>query len=121
MRELGQFHDGYFDGLQILGADVRVFLRAHGGQEFVLEVGGVLRLRVDGFREGNTILDVLIRNGDEIKVHDIIESYGFEEEANALTKLEELRHRNLVVLEINPSYGATCAILAKSVELLPRL
>lgn len=121
MRELDQFHDGYFDGVQILGADVRVFLRADSGQEFVLEVSGVLRLRVDGFREGNIILDVLIRNDEDITVHDIIDFYGFKEEAKALTKLEELRCKDLAVLEINPSYGASCIILAESVELLPHL
>jgi hypothetical protein len=120
MKEFDQFHDGYLDGLQIQGANVRIFLRADGGQEFVLEVSGVLRPRADGFREGNIIFDVLVRNGDDITVHDIIDCYGFKEEANALTKLEELRRKNPVVLEINPSYGASCTILAESVELFPR-
>jgi hypothetical protein len=121
MREFNQFHDEYLDGLLIEGADAHVFLHTESGQKFVLEVSGVLSLRVDGFRQGNIILDVLIRNGDEITVHDIIGFFEFKEEAKALTKLEEVRSKNLVVLEINPSYGATCTILAESVELLPRL
>lgn len=121
MKKLDQFHDGYFDGLLVQGSGVRVFLRTDGGQEFVLEVSGVLRLRVDGFREGNIILDILIRNNEDITIQDIIDFYGFKEEANALTKLEELRRKNLVVLEINPSFGASCIVLAESVELLPRL
>lgn len=121
MKKLDQFHDGYFDGLLVQGSGVRVFLRTDGGQEFVLEVSGVLRLRVDGFREGNIILDILIRNNEDITIQEIIDFYGFKEEANALTKLEELRRKNLVVLEINPSFGASCIVLAESVELLPRL
>jgi hypothetical protein len=121
MREFHQFHDEYLDGLLIQGADAHVFLRTGSGQKFVLEVSGVLSLILDGFRQGNIILDVLIRNGEEITVHDIVGFYGFKEEAKALAKLEEVRRKNLVVLEINPSYGATCTILAESVELLPRL
>jgi hypothetical protein len=121
MKEFDQFHDGYLDGLLIQGGDVHLFLRTEGGQKFVVEASGVSSLRVDGFRQGNIILDVLIRSGDEITVHDIIGLYEFKEEAKALTKLEEVRRKNLVVLEINPSYGATCTISAESVELVPRL
>jgi hypothetical protein len=119
MPKFDQFHDGYFDGLLIKGATVRVFLRTHGGQEFVLEVIGVSSMKADGFRQGNIIFDVLLRRGDDLTVGDIICLYELEEESKALAKLEEARRKNLVVLEINPSYGASCTILAESVELVP--
>jgi hypothetical protein len=121
MEKFDQFHDGYLDGLLIQGTSVSIFLSAEDRQEFVLEVGGVLSLKVDGFRQGNIIFDVIIRDGDNITIHDIINLFGFKDEAKALKKFEESRRMNLIVLEINPSYGASCLILAESVELLPRL
>ncbi len=121
MENLDRFHDGFLDGLLIQGATVRVFLSTYSKQEFVLEVCGVLSLKADGFRQGNIIFDVLIRDGDDLTIHDIMNFFEFNEEAKALEKLEEARRKNLVALEINPSYGASCTILAESVELLPRL
>jgi len=121
MEKFDQFHDGFLDGLLIQGTSVRVFLSTEDRQEFVLEVGGVLSLIVDGFRQGNIIFDVLIRKGDDITIDDIVNLLGFKDEAKAQRKLEEVCHMNLIVLEINPSYGASCIILAESVELLSRL
>ena len=121
MEKFDQFHDGFIDGLLVQGTSVRVFLSTEDRQEFVLEVGGVLSLKVDGFRQGNIIFDVLIRKGDDITIHDIVNLLGFKDEAKALRELEETRRMNLIVLEINPSYGASCIILGESVELLSRL
>ncbi len=121
MEKFDQFHDGYLDGLLIQGVTVRVFLSTEDRQEFVLEVSGVVSLKVDGFRQGNIIFDVLIREGEDITIHDIVNVFEFEDVAKALRKLEEARCMNLVVLEINPSYGASCIILAESAMLLPRL
>ena len=121
MEKFDQFHDGYIDGLLIQGANVRVFLSTEDRQEFVLEVSGVASLKVDGFRQGNIIFDVLIRKGDYITIHDIVNVFEFKDEAKALRELEETRRMNRIVLEINPSYGASCIVLAESVELLPRL
>jgi hypothetical protein len=121
MEKFDQFHDGFLDGLLIQGTTVRVFLSSYDRREFVLEVGGVVSLKADGFRQGNIIFDVLKRNGDEITVDDIQNLLEFREEELGLKKLEEARGKNLVVLEINPSYGASCVILAESVELLPRV
>jgi hypothetical protein len=120
MKTFNQFHDGFLDGLLIQGTAVRVFLSTEGRQEFVLEVRGVLSLKVDDFRQGNIILDVLERDGDDLTCQDMMSVFDFEDEAWARKKLEEARGKNLVVLEINPSYGASCIILAESVELLPR-
>jgi len=120
MEKFDQFHDGYLDGLLIQGATVRVFLSTEDRQEFVLEVSGVVSLKVDGFRQGNIIFDVLIRKGDDITIRDIVDVFEFKDEEKALKKLEDARRMNLIVLEINPSYGASCIILAESVKLLPR-
>jgi hypothetical protein len=66
----------------------------------------------DGF------LDGLLTEDDAVQFYlSTQERERFIDEAKAVAKLEEAR-KHLVVLEINPSYGASCIILAESVELL---
>jgi len=120
MKTFDMFHDGFLDGLLVHGSILHVFLSTSDKQEFVLQVSGVLSLKVDGFRQGNIIYDVLVRAGDEVTFDDIMNFYEFKDETKALLKLEDARKKNVVVLEINPSYGATCILLAKSVDLLHR-
>jgi hypothetical protein len=120
VKKYDQFHDGFLDGLLIEDRTVRVFLSTDDKQAFILEASGVFSLKADGFRQGNIIYDVLIRDREEVTFHDAMNFYEFKDEANAVRKLEEMHRQNLVVLEINPSYGASCIILAESVELRPR-
>ena len=75
---------------------------------------------MDGFRQGNIIFDVLVRYGKEVTLHDIVTIYEFKDEDKARVKLEETVQKNLVLLEINPSYGVTCTVLAESIDLSPR-
>lgn len=120
MKSFERFHDGFLDGLLISSTTVRVFLSTNGKEEFILEVRGVLSLKADGFRQGNIIFEVLERDGDDLNLGHMIHFFDFNDEADAQRKLESAREKNLVVLEINPSYGASCTILAESVELLAR-
>ena len=120
MKNFGQFHDGFLDGLLIQGSTVHVVLSTDEREEFVLEVDGVKSLKVDGFKEGNIIYDVLVREGEELTYRDIMDFYEFKDEAKALTKLQEARQERLLVVEINPSYGASGVILAGSAELISR-
>jgi hypothetical protein len=117
MKTLEQFHDGFLNGLLIQNTTVYVFISTDKSKKFVLEGRDVLSLKADGFRQGNIIYDVLVRDGDEVTLEDIQNFYEFKDEANALKKLEDVR-RKTVVLEINPSYGASCLILAGSVDLI---
>ena len=120
MKIFDQFHDGSLDGFLVQGSTLSVFLSTANKQEFILKASGVLSLKVDGFRQGNIIYDVIVRSSNEVTFDDIISFYDFKDEAKALLKLEDTRHKNLAVLEINPSYGATCIILAASIDLLSR-
>jgi len=120
MKTLDDFHDGFLDGLLIQDATAHLFLSTGNKQEFVLKVSEVLSLKLDGFRQGNIIYDVLIRNADELTLQDIMYFYEFKDGAKAAKKLEELRETELVVLEVNPSYGAQCLILARSVDVSQR-
>ena len=118
MKTFNEFHDGYLDGLLIHGSGLSVFLSTADKQRFLLKAGGVLSLRMDGFRQGNIVYEVLVRDGDEVTLDDINSLYEFTDETKAISKLEETRRSGRVVLEINPSYGATFIALAESVEIL---
>jgi hypothetical protein len=77
-------------------------------------------VKIDDFKEGNIIYDVVVREGDELTRRDIVQLYGFTEEAKAELKLQKVKLDGLVVMEISPSYGASCLILAGSVALINR-
>ena len=124
MQNYEQFHDGSLDGLLIDQTSVYVFLSTEEKRPYVMVVGGVLALSANGFKAGNIVFEVLTRHKVEITLQDIRETYGLSVEAGgqeqAQKLLEKARERNLIVLEINPSSGATCIILAESISLLPR-
>src|SRR5271168_3995358 len=116
MKSFERFHDGFLDGLLINGTTVRVFLSTSDREEFILELHGVSSLKADGLRQGNIIFELLERGGDDLTLGDMIHLFDFNNEADAQRKLESARGSNLVALEINPSYGASCTILAESME-----
>jgi hypothetical protein len=120
VKTFSQFHDGSLNGLLVSGSCVHLFLSTEDHKSFVLEIQGVLSLKADGFREGSSIFDVLVREGDEVSSKDIFELFGFTDRDKARTKFESLRKAKPIVVEVNPSYGAECLILATSVELISR-
>ena len=124
MKNYEQFHDGSLDGLLLAQDSVQVFLSTEKKQSYVLLVHGVVALSADGFKAGNIIFEVVTRQKEELTYQDMIESYGLSEDAGGEEQAKRLlldaQKRSLVVLEINPSYGATCIILAESVDLKTR-
>jgi len=84
----------------------------------------VAALAADGFKAGNIVFDVVTRQKEEVDIQDIMRAYrlaeGAAERAQAQKLLEKALEQNLIVLEINPSYAATCILLAESLELLHR-
>jgi hypothetical protein len=120
VKTFSQFHDGSLDGLLTSNSSVHLFLSTEDRKSFVLEVEGVLSLKADGFREGSSIFDVLVREGDEVKSEDVFQLYGFADKEKARAKFQSLREGKPIVVEVNPSYGAACLILAASVELISR-
>lgn len=124
MTNYDQFHDGWLDGLLIEQASVQVFISTEEKQPYVIAASGVAALSADGFKAGNIIFEVLTKQQDELTLQDITESYGLSADVNGQEQAQKLlgkaRERGLTVLQVNPSYGATCILLAESVELLPR-
>ena len=100
-----------------------VFIRTYGNEAFALIADDVTSMRVDGLLQGNIIFDIVVRQGQELTRSDM-DVYGFAANADgqklANDKLERLRMENRVALEINPSYGCECFLIAQAVTLIPR-
>jgi hypothetical protein len=118
-----KFHDGFVDGLLIHKQQVFIFIRTEGNEAFALVADDVTRMRVDRLLDGNIIFDIVIRQGHELTRNDM-DVYGFASDSDgeklATDKLEQLRMENRVALEINPSYGCECFLIAQAVTLIPR-
>ena len=118
-----KFHDGFVDGFLIRERQVIIFIRADDNEAFALVADDVTRMRVDSLLQGNIIFDIVMRQGQELTRSDV-DVFGFaaslDGEALANDKLERLRTENRVALEINPSYGCECFLIAQAVKLIPR-
>jgi hypothetical protein len=128
MKNYSEFHDGYLEGLWTPeGGIAHVFIATDASVEkkqFTAVMSGVVMLRAGEFREGNIILEVLVRDHDEITVQDIGRLYelapGHTPEDWEHQLLERARNERMIILEINPSYGASCLVLGRTVEFLKR-
>jgi hypothetical protein len=120
--EIPSFHDGYFDGIWIEpNKQVQVFLRTVNEQSFVLILGGVQALVLTDMRQGNIILDLVIRSTEELTHSDMEELYGVGQDTPQVTSLlKTATERGLQVLEINPSYGAQGLVLFQNWNLSQR-
>jgi len=120
--EIPNFHDGYFDGIWV-GPNklAKIFLRTTDRQSFVLSLEGVEALTFDDIKQGNIILDLVLRNTKEITHSDISELYGVGADApQAVSLMKSATERGLQVLEINPSYGARGLALFQGWDLSQR-
>ena len=124
MEEYADFHDGSFDGLWIDGKSVHIFLATEKRERFVFVAEGVAELAVDGVRSGNIVFDFSTRGPEEILPQDIRSLYALQADSAGDTQcanlLEKTRQQGWRLLEINPSYGASCLVLASSIRLFRR-
>ena len=124
LEELDQFHDGSFQGFWIDGGTAHLQLVTDGKEPFTAVARGVVALSAGGFRAGSIVFEVTIREGEEISLDDIKQMHDLMEgpggEAQGIAHLDKARRQALVLFEVSSSYGATCMLLAQSVELLPR-
>ncbi len=81
---------------------------------------GVQALILNDVRQGNIILDLVIRRGEEITKSDIEQVYGMSDDSVAKNKLQTVMSGGLQILEIHPSYGAEGLILFKTWSLVPQ-
>ena len=110
------FHDGYFDGLWI-GPNklIHFFLRTVDGKSFTLALQGVEALTLSEVKEGNIILDLVLRSAREMTSSDVENLYGVDANTEQTAKLlKSTREKELQIMELNPSYGAQGLLLFKT-------
>ena len=124
MKNNGEFHDGSFEGLWIDGKTAHVFLATEGRERFTVVAEGVAALAVEGVMAGNILFEVLERGSEEVLSQDIHTLYALQEgpagETQGAKLLEKARLQGWKILEVNPSYGASCLVLAGSFDVLRR-
>jgi hypothetical protein len=133
------FHDGYLESVSVGEDTVTLGLKQVGGDLFVMKLGGVDALSIDGFREGNIILDLWTVRGKEptkgdlgvMEVAEVMEvlfpgphpsAAGQYHEAHAAfiaTKLKLIRDGDAALVLLVPAYGAELYAFCRSVDLQP--
>ncbi|MEQ1948337.1 MAG: hypothetical protein ABL995_14190 [Bryobacteraceae bacterium] len=111
-----EFHDGLFEGFQVEGAELRVFLRTVDGKGFIACANQLEALAAGGFRPGNIIVEVLVREHTEVTPADIAELYDLPQDPDRGVQIERLlanvNRLQLKIFEINPSHGGMLLALA---------
>jgi hypothetical protein len=117
--QIPSFHDGRFNGFRI-GADklVQLYLTTVERESFVLVLEGVEALTLTSIKEGNIILDLVIRSGHELTASDIEQVYGMGDTPTVVEKrFKAAVEKQFQLLEINPSYGAEGLVLFRTWKL----
>lgn len=124
MQNYNQFHDGSIDALWFDGDRFHISLTTAERDTFAMVAEGVAALSADAFRKGNIVFDVLTRTHEELTPSDIETVYELRDgdagRDDCVKLLAKARDQKLMVLEISPSYGGTCTVLARSFELFTR-
>jgi hypothetical protein len=120
MEDLPDMHDGFFDGLWTSeNKSAHLFLRTDTGERSTIVLKDVERMNVSNFKAGNIVFDVVLVDSCKVTIEHVERLYGFSDAQKAQQFLKEAQGRGLRVLEVNPSYGAECTVLFRTVEILP--
>ena len=133
------FHDGYLVSVSVKDHTAVLGLKQVGGDEFVMTLGGLEALSIDGFRQGNIILDLWMVSGNQ-PTSDDLQTLELDEVMEVLfpgphpsaaaqyhkahsvfleTKLERVRSGDASLVLIIPAYGADLYAFCTSVDLQP--
>ncbi|HTD96373.1 MAG TPA: hypothetical protein VK627_05570 [Edaphobacter sp.] len=116
MKTSSEFHDGAFNGLLIEKDVAHFFLETSHHEKFVIVAQQIQALRLHDVLAGNIIFDVEVFDSTEISLSDVLEAHPYSNEAQGKSILQKCRDQNLLLLRINPSYGASLTAIASSVE-----
>jgi len=116
------FHDGHLHGIRLEGrGGARLEITNGSGERFDLVITGISRLRANEFLEGNIVGELFLFTGAAVPLGKLeqlvpISAAGGE----FLAQLQsECRAQNLILLEIESSYGCHLQVLCKSVTCVP--
>ena len=118
------FHDGTVQGFWLRDDTFHLLLATQEGAKYALLVHEVIAVFSTGFSTQNIIFDVQVKASDELTEQDIREVYAISAtpagESRLAGLLEKAEARRSVLVVVDPSCGANCLALGRSVELLPR-
>ena len=135
------FHDGYLVSVSVEENTAVLGLKQVQGNEFAMTLGGVEALSIDGFRQGNIILDLWMVSGEQptaenlqmLEVDEVLEilfpaphpdaaaTYHEAHGAFLETQLERIRAGEAAIVILSPAYGADLYAYCGSVALDPLL
>lgn len=107
-------HDGRLLSIALL-ADKAVELGCSTvtGETVLIRINGLERFRVDNFLEGNIILDVLGKTGEQIDLKALAKAMLEPESADSVKRMhEQARRLGWTLFEIHSSYGCDLSALA---------
>jgi hypothetical protein len=113
-------HDGYLTSIEYLPEN-QIALRGQSveGDKCCYLLSGVDEFRADGLLERNIILDITIRSGHEVREEELIDALKCQGSPLKFrqVQLEKIRACELVLFQLNPSYGASVGCTCRQVEL----
>lgn len=118
---LPTFHDGRLTGLAVADRTATLSIIRSDGVAWRVELSGVLYLKADGFREGNTICNFTAVTGAEpsrelMEVlipaphEDAAQKHHDKHRAHVDTVADRVTAGSLSLVSLTPSYG--CEVLA---------
>jgi len=112
---LPPLHDGFLRGFLVEDQRVRLFLHTVDGEPYTVTLADVRSFHVDGFAEGNIILDCEVLPAADVST-DVLVSLNHGGTRNeAIEQLCALVENGThSVFRIFPSYGATVVALFKT-------
>ncbi|GEM_PF-1628186 len=133
------FHDGHLTSISVADRTAVLGLEQVGGERFRMTLTAVEAFCVDGFREGNTILDLRSVSGGRPTGEDLAgleapevmeilfpgphpsaaEQYREVHAAFIQMRMDALASREAVMVVLAPAYGADLYAYCRSVDLQP--
>ena len=94
------------------------------GSNVCLVLNDIKRIRSDGFREGNIVLDITIWKGDEVDlkkiayVHGLETFYPLDSSSYIQQAMHDFLHEERLLVQIEPSYGCKLACICGGIHYL---
>jgi len=114
-------HDAQVMGI-ILEKNGRAVLALEGadGRGMCLVMDGVVRLKANDFRQGNTLLSLSVSEGASLDVGDVAEAYGVSRtDQDFLPQaMVKLASEGFIVVRMSPSYGCSMVCICRDVNVI---
>jgi len=114
-------HDAQVMGI-MLEKNGRAVLALEGadGRVMCLVMDGVVRLKADDFRQGNTLLSLSVSEGASLDVGDVAEAYGVSHPDQGFLPqaMVKLASEGFIVVHMSPSYGCSTVCICRDMNVI---